>query len=313
MAGEGALGRGAADRDRVWIGARVVLVARLRSRRVEIEQAIFARVQGDWFDRTGADDPEYVEGLRAAGVAGLEYVFAGVELWGRSLAPAPEAVLAQARRAARVGVGLDTVLRRYVAGHAVVEDFIVWEVGSEDSLLRAGVLRVALQAIAVLVDRLIRAVSGAYGQEAERIVAASSSASLAASPASERRSSRAVLDGSRAPRTFLASDESLKAKPSGRPSPGSRRSWECLAYLADHPDSSNSEIAAAIGIVHRSQISKLLSDLRREGLVVRDAGERPGTPTAWRLTPSGEARALSLSGRDDRSRSIHSNGSPDGA
>lgn len=267
MVGEGVLGRGAADRDRVWMDARVVLIARLRLRRVEIERAIFARVQGDWFDRTGADDPEYVEGLHAAGVAGLEYVFAGVELWGRSLVPVPEAVLAQARRAARAGVGLDTVLRRYVAGHAVVEDFVVWEVGREDSPLRAGVLRVALQAIAVLVDRLIRAVSSAYGQEAGRVAVANAN----------------------------------ESKPAGRRFPGARRSWECLAYLGDHPGSSNSEIAAAIGVVHGSQISKLLSDLRREGLVLRDAGERPGTPNAWWLTPVGKARVLSLRGRDRRS------------
>lgn len=301
-----------------------------------------------------------MEGLRVAGEAGLEYVLTGVELWGTSLAAVPQAALEQAQRAARAGVGLDTVLRRYLAGHAVLEDFVMWELEREDRLLDTGAPRAVLQAVAALTDRLIRAVSGAYGQEAERVGTGHAGVALAVSRERARASVRTGVDGppSRGERTlvttgprerilaamvevvaergfarttvrsvseragvstrtfyeefasvrecfialwiFLTWSEPLtKAKPSERSSPGARRSRECLAHLADHPNSSNSEIAAAIGIAHRSQISKLLSDLQSEGLVVKDAGDRPGTPNAWRLSLAGEARARSLGARDE--------------
>ena len=272
------------------VDARAVLIAGLRSRQAEIERTIFVRVTGDRFERTGVEDREYVEGLRVAGEAGLEYVLTGVELWGSSLTPVPREVLVQAGRAARAGVGLDTVLRRYVAAHAVLEDFVVWELEREhsrDPWLGAGVLRGVLGAIAALMDRLIRVVSGAYNQEAEHVAAATAE-EAARSPAHKRG-----LEGARGGEPERTSARALV--------PGGRRSGECLAYLADHPGASNSEVAAAIGVIHGSQISKLLCDLQKEGFVVKGSGGRPGTPNAWRLSPSGEARMRSLGGRDERS------------
>jgi hypothetical protein len=53
--------------------ARAGVAERLRARRAEIDEAIFARVSNQWFDRTGSEDPEYVAGLRAAGEAALDY------------------------------------------------------------------------------------------------------------------------------------------------------------------------------------------------------------------------------------------------
>jgi AcrR family transcriptional regulator len=513
------------------VDARIALMARLRARQAEIERVIFARVRGDRFERTGAEDREYIEGLRVAGEAGLEYVLTGVELWGRSLAPVPPAVLAQARRAARAGVGLDTVLRRYVAGHAVVEDFVACEVECEDREdlpLEVGALRSVLAAIAALVDRLIRVVSGAYSREAELLAAASREPVVSRAVVSRAHRRDRVREGEpegagvRAPipcgrrerivaamvevvaergfahttvrlvseragistRTFYEEFESLPecflavldyglerarelivetltreagwrdgirstllallvgldaapqltrvwfvealaagswalehrernlaqarsiviehlaapglggsdswilagvmssilglihthlvtsegpllellgpltglvtvpfldfseveaevaraerlaeaikradgsgrvgpvdAVPSGQraigspvppspgspapslqgspapPVPGTRRGRECLLYLADHPGASNSEIAAAIGIAHRSQISKLLSSLSLEGLVAKLPRERSGTPNAWLLTPAGETTLRAL-------------------
>ena len=83
------------------------------------------------------------------------------------------------------------------------------------------------------------------------------------------------------------------ALPAKLANPSARRARECLLYLAGHPDASNGQIAAAIGIAHKSQISKLLSDLLAEGLAVKRS-QGVGAPNAWRLTPSGEevARAL---------------------
>jgi AcrR family transcriptional regulator len=148
--------------------ARASVVGRLRARRSEIDEAIFARVSDQWFDQAGSGDPEYVEGLRAAGVAALDYILTGVERSGESLAPVPVAVMEQARRAARVGVGLETVLRRYLAGYAVLEGFVLTEAEHDELLGRAGALRDVMQQTSALVDRLIAAVSRAYGEEVKR-------------------------------------------------------------------------------------------------------------------------------------------------
>ena len=75
-------------------------------------------------------------------------------------------MLEQARLAARTGVGLDTVLRRYVAGYALLEDFIVRE--AERVWLPVRGLRDVNAQISGLVDRLITEVSRAYGEELAR-------------------------------------------------------------------------------------------------------------------------------------------------
>jgi AcrR family transcriptional regulator len=144
------------------------IVERLRARRLEIDEAIFVRVSDQWFDQAGSKDPEYVAGLRAAGVAALDYALVGIERSGESLEPVPVAALEQARRAARVGVGLDTVLRRYLAGYAVLEGFVMQEAEHDELLGQGSALRDLLGIISTLVDRLITAVSRAYGEETEQ-------------------------------------------------------------------------------------------------------------------------------------------------
>jgi hypothetical protein len=56
-------------------------------------------------------------------------------------------------------------------------------------------------------------------------------------------------------------------------SPGARRARECLLFLAEQGgrglSPSNREIATGIGVVHQSQISRLLAHLAGEGLVVK--------------------------------------------
>jgi AcrR family transcriptional regulator/DNA-binding transcriptional ArsR family regulator len=150
-------------------GARKILVGRLRARHGEIEEEIFARIRDERFESTGDDDAEYLAGLRAATVAALEHVLNGIERGGVSSEPAPAAALVQARRAARSGVGLDTVLRRYIAGYALLEGFIVREVARCRSLgWGAVMLRDVLGGAGELVERLIGAVSEAYRLESAR-------------------------------------------------------------------------------------------------------------------------------------------------
>jgi AcrR family transcriptional regulator len=493
--------------------ACVRIVTRLRARQAEIDEAIFARISEQWLDRTGSDDPEYVAGLRAAGVAALGYVLLGIESQGECVAPVPVATAMQARRAARIGVKLDTVLRRYVAGYAVFEGFVVQEVERDESLALGGTLRAVLETMSALVDRLIVAVSRAYGEEIEQRaddpaahrgygitsagaehlrsttsngVAASSGRALgrrerimhamielaadrgfenvsvklvtkragvstskfydefnglqdcfaavldmalevtggliveafaredgwqdgvlsalasllvyfdseplltrvwfvealaAGSWALERRERivamlRSIIveywvsQGDEAPEPVAASgvmasvlgliqthlvtrrpepliellgplmtlvtslhlDTKERARegergarlareiqagtshwtptqlkqshveddielPSKLANPSARRAKECLLYLAEHPDCSNSAIGSAIGVPHKSQISRLLSYLLEVGLTVKRSEGRAGVPNAWRLTPRGEEVARTLAER----------------
>jgi PucR C-terminal helix-turn-helix domain/GGDEF-like domain len=141
-----------------------VLSERLSARRAEIEQAVLTRVHAV-SDPSEATDPEYVNGLRAAVAAAVAYALAAVELGEERSPPAPPVLLAQARMAARNGVGLDTVLRRYFAGHALVGDYLVEE--AERDGLKGIALQRLLRAQATLFDRLLAAVSEEYAREAD--------------------------------------------------------------------------------------------------------------------------------------------------
>lgn len=91
-------------------------------------------------------------------------------------------------------------------------------------------------------------------------------------------------------------EPSPAALPAILSNPTARRARECVRFLANHPDTSNREIAMRIGVTQKSQISTLLSRLLKEELVVKRS-EGPGRRNAWRLTPHGEetVRALPMS------------------
>ena len=140
---------------------------RLRERREEIEQATMLRIRAvSALPRRG--DPEYADGLRRAVAAGLEYGLEGIERGDRDAPPVPDVLLSQARLAARSGISLDTVLRRYLAGHALLDDFLIEEVEHADPHLGRGMLKRLLRSQAAILDRLLCAVSEAYREEAER-------------------------------------------------------------------------------------------------------------------------------------------------
>jgi hypothetical protein len=138
---------------------------RLRQRREEIEQATLTRVHAV-SELPSSGGPEYAEGLRAAVSAGIDYGFAGVERGEEDAPPIPEVLLSQARLAVRSGVSLDTVLRRYFAGHTLLGDFLMQEAEREG--LEGPALKRLLRSQAAIVDRLLAAVSDAYTEEAER-------------------------------------------------------------------------------------------------------------------------------------------------
>jgi hypothetical protein len=148
--------------------ACALLDARLRVRRPEIEQTTLARVRAVP-DPAGARDAEYIAGLGTTVTALIEYGLRGVERGEERSGPIPPEALAQAQRAARTGVGLDTVLRRYVMGHALLEDFIMRE--AEDGVLlgQGAALLFVRRTLGSMLDRLIVAVSKEYKREAQRV------------------------------------------------------------------------------------------------------------------------------------------------
>jgi hypothetical protein len=143
----------------MWLGTL------LREREAEIGQAVLARVYGV-SDPAAVDDPEYVHGLRAAVSAALAYGIAGIDGRPEHPPPIPPQLLAQARFAARSGVSLDTVLRRYFAGYALLGDFVIQTVEESGTALGESELRRLWRSEATLFDRLVAAVAEAHTVEA---------------------------------------------------------------------------------------------------------------------------------------------------
>jgi len=147
--------------------ARAELSARLRGRQAEIEQAILTRAYA--VSETSSDSPElesldpaYLQGLRSAAAAAVDYALEVIERGEERASSPPPILLTQARLAARHGVGLDTVLRRYSAGYVLISDFLVEE--AERSGLRGTFLQRLLRSQAAL-DRLLAALSEEYARE----------------------------------------------------------------------------------------------------------------------------------------------------
>lgn len=141
------------------------LAERLRERRREIERALRARV---WAigDPTGVGDPAYAPGLKAALDAALGYFLEGIETAEPSQLAVPTALAAQARLAAQRKIGLELVLRRCLAGHAVFCDFLLEEAQEE---VRGRELARLLRAQAALLDALVEKVSEEH-RDAERLL-----------------------------------------------------------------------------------------------------------------------------------------------
>lgn len=136
------------------------LAARLRGRSAEIEEAVFSQVRV-LAEPAESEDAEYRAGLRATVAEVVSYAMTGIERGENWAEPIPAAAAAQARLAARNGIGLDTVLRRYAAGDRLVGEFIMDEVDS----LPSEALRAILRAQGPHVDRLMASVASEYARE----------------------------------------------------------------------------------------------------------------------------------------------------
>jgi hypothetical protein len=144
---------------------RATLHQRLLARRPEIEQTLITRVHA-LADPAETLDPEYVDGLRSAVIAALDFGLTTTWLRSDRFLPIPAALLNQARLAARNGIGLDTVLRRYCAGYTLLTDLLLSE-AAEAGLAGERALQYLTRSQAALFDRLLAAVSEEYTRELE--------------------------------------------------------------------------------------------------------------------------------------------------
>ncbi len=145
-------------------GVCAAVASRLRGRLGELEAAISTRIHAI-SDPHEVADPAYLHSLNGALTTALDYALVAIELGERRAPTIPPALLAEARLAARAGVPLDTVLRRYVSGNALLGDFLVEE--AERAEVPTAVLRRLLRRQATLFDRLLEAVSGEHVREAK--------------------------------------------------------------------------------------------------------------------------------------------------
>jgi hypothetical protein len=112
-------------------------------------------------------DVEYRQGLREAVALGVEFGVTLLIKGTESKLHFPIALVTQARLAARQRVPLEMVIRRYIAGKAVLGDFMFQEsatIGIQDHKL----LRNALASQEAAFDQLLKQVTDEYGRERDR-------------------------------------------------------------------------------------------------------------------------------------------------
>jgi hypothetical protein len=154
---------------RLLAEVRAGVADRLRARRPEIDQAVLARVRAV-SDPVGDGDAEYLEGLRATVTAVVDYALTGIEQGEEWSGPTPSVAVAvaQARRAARVGVGLETVLRCYLAGHTSLVDFVMQEAKRGGLVDRGVAVWHVWMTHALLLERLVISIAEEYTGELRR-------------------------------------------------------------------------------------------------------------------------------------------------
>jgi hypothetical protein len=102
--------------------------------------------------------------LRLATETAIDHTIETLESTVDSARPVPQPILSQARLAARRRVPLETMLRRYLAGHAVLGDFVIEE--AERRAVSPTVLRRVLRSQAATTDQVLATISATYLQEA---------------------------------------------------------------------------------------------------------------------------------------------------
>ncbi len=148
--------------------ARVDLINRLRAREREIEDAIFARVSSMFMSAQG-EDADYETGLRSAVAAAVHHTLTEMEAPAELPGPIPSAAIAQAHRAARRNISVDTMLLRYIAGHRVLGAYVMDEAHRSGLASNEPVLRHLRTTQEAALERLVTTIAYEHRQERERI------------------------------------------------------------------------------------------------------------------------------------------------
>jgi PucR C-terminal helix-turn-helix domain/GGDEF-like domain len=148
-------------------GVRAV-VDRLRERNAEIVRAIYDRIREAVPDSTGAHEPTYQAGVLPTVSAVVAYSLQVIERGSGWSGPIPAEALAQTRRAARAGVSLGAVLRRYVAGHRRLGEFVTEETKRVGFSGDTSVLDQMRSTQEALLDSLLVAIDDEYAREIRR-------------------------------------------------------------------------------------------------------------------------------------------------
>jgi len=129
-----------------------------------MEDAIFARML-TLSEPPEPGDAEYTAGLRTAIREALDLGITSIERGPEWNPPPPPALAIQAQRAARSGVSLDTVLRRYATGDRIVGEFLV----EEADRFPGNVIGQVMRSRGPLVDALMAQAATHYVREFERM------------------------------------------------------------------------------------------------------------------------------------------------
>lgn len=143
------------------------LPRRLRAREQEMVDAIFARVSGMFAAAQG--DADYEAGLHETVAAVVSHSLTEMEDPTGLPGPIPSAAIAQARRAARRNISVDTMLLRYIAGHRMLGGFVLDEAHRSGLASNGPALRHLRTTQEALLERLMTTIADEYRQERERI------------------------------------------------------------------------------------------------------------------------------------------------
>jgi hypothetical protein len=144
---------------------RAALVVSLRAQRPGLDETIHTHVRDAVPAPLGSQNVEYEAGQYAAIAEAVDYGLSGIEYGESWSGPVPPATIAQARRAARDGVPLDAVLRRYHAGQAKLADMIIEQAEHSSLSSQPNALRLILSSQATLLDYLTAQIATEYMRE----------------------------------------------------------------------------------------------------------------------------------------------------
>lgn len=142
-------------------------IAGLRGRRAELEEELWNRVRAVQ-NASSPVEEAYVGALQPTIEAGLEYGLEAIERGpSASPPPVPDTLLLQARTAARTGISLDAVLRRYCAANSLFTDTMIEQ--ADFLQVPREELKLAFRAFALAFEQLLSAVSEEYSRAAGEV------------------------------------------------------------------------------------------------------------------------------------------------